>query len=154
MTQRYLVATDGERATRCLTEYISDRFDPGEATFLVICVADESRVVPYLMAEEAGTGGIDPGTIHGELENQAESIADEGVEFLKDAGYEAEPVVRFGNPGQEICDEARGEDVDQILVSRRSHTAVGELLLGSVSQYVIHHSDRPVTLIPLVEEES
>lgn len=152
MVERYLMATDGKQSTNSLVRYVQSRFDPDEVSISVICVADESRVVPYLMAEEAGTGGLDPSEIHGRLEEQAKSISDRAVEMLEEKGFEASAITDFGNPGAKICERASGDDVAEILISRRSHTAVGELLLGSVSQYVIHHADRPVTLVPLDEE--
>lgn len=152
MVKKYLMATDGKKSTESLVEYVRDRFDPGNVAITVICVADESRVVPHLMAEEGGTGGIDPAQIQERLEEQAESIVDEAVTLLEDNGYDATTSVEFGDPGNEICEAASDEDARGILISRRSHSAVGELLLGSVSQYVIHHANKPVTLVPLDEE--
>jgi nucleotide-binding universal stress UspA family protein len=52
-----------------------------------------------------------------------------------------------GNPGEEICEYARKTDVDSIIMGRRGRGEVRELLLGSVSQYVVHHTDLPVTLV-------
>lgn len=152
MAEKYLMATDGERSTESLVNYITKRFKPGEPEIQVICVADESRVIPHLMAEEGGTGGIDPVQVHERLEEQAESIADEAVSLLEEKGFDATSIVRFGNPGSEICETATEEGFSEIIISRRSHTAVGELLLGSVSQYVIHHASNPVTLVPIEPE--
>ncbi|MFB6347206.1 MAG: universal stress protein [bacterium] len=152
MGKRYLTATDGEESSTNLIDYIERRFETEDNQFDVISVADEARVIPYLMAEEGGTGGIDPSTVNERLKGQAEEVSEHAVGLLNDRGYEAESIVRFGNPGPEICQRADEEDYAEILISRRSHTAVGELLLGSVSQYVIHHSSIPVSLVPMDED--
>ena len=43
-----------------------------------------------------------------------------------------------------ICSTAREIDADAILVGIRERTPIGKVVLGSVSQQIIHHSDRPV----------
>lgn len=40
-------------------------------------------------------------------------------------------------------------DVDLVVLGARGHGAVGSALLGSVSTWLLHHVDRPVTVVPL-----
>ena len=45
-----------------------------------------------------------------------------------------------GNPGSVICDLAQSWEADLILMGSRRRTGLSELLLGSVSNYVVHHA--------------
>ena len=45
-----------------------------------------------------------------------------------------------GNPGRTICHLAWSWQADLIVVGNRGRSGIGELLLGSVSNYVLHHA--------------
>ncbi len=55
-------------------------------------------------------------------------------------GIDTEFTQNSGNPGQVICDLAQKWDADLIVIGRRGHSGWNELLLGSVSNYVLHHA--------------
>lgn len=46
----------------------------------------------------------------------------------------------IGDPGRTICAAARTWGADLIIMGRRGRSGVSELLLGSVSNYVMHHA--------------
>ena len=69
------------------------------------------------------------------------------LEMLRDrtitantAGVEAEFTQNPGNPAKTICEMAKNWQADLIIIGRRGRTGLSELLLGSVSNYVIHHA--------------
>ncbi|HEY9648249.1 MAG TPA: universal stress protein [Chroococcidiopsis sp.] len=71
------------------------------------------------------------------------------VDTAKAAGVSVDFSQAYGNPGKAICEFAKNWDADLILMGRRGHTGVNELLLGSVSNYVLHHASCAVlTLNP------
>jgi nucleotide-binding universal stress UspA family protein len=52
-----------------------------------------------------------------------------------------------GQPAKAICDYARDNDVDLVVIGSRGHSAFTELVLGSVSSQVVHHAPCAVTVI-------
>ena len=76
-----------------------------------------------------------------------QSIEKSGLEFLQNytavatqAGVNTEFSQHLGNPSRVICDTAQTWDADLIVLGRRGHSKVDELILGSVSNYVFHHA--------------
>jgi len=71
----------------------------------------------------------------------------QGLELLRSytdkatsAGVKAEFTQNSGNPGRTICEIARTSESDLIVMGRRGYSGFNELLLGSVSNYVLHHA--------------
>jgi nucleotide-binding universal stress UspA family protein len=52
-----------------------------------------------------------------------------------------------GNAGEEILRAAEREKVDVVMIGHRGRSIRSELLLGSVSQNVIHHAKCPVVIV-------
>ncbi|NJR65036.1 MAG: universal stress protein [Leptolyngbyaceae cyanobacterium CRU_2_3] len=63
------------------------------------------------------------------------------------AGVEAECTQISGNPGKMICHLASIAGTDLILVGNRGRSGLNELLLGSVSNYVMHHAPCSVLIV-------
>lgn len=53
----------------------------------------------------------------------------------------------FGEPGRQICLVAQEWKADLIVVGRRGRSGLGEWLMGSVSNYVIHHAPCSVLVV-------
>ncbi len=49
--------------------------------------------------------------------------------------------------GRQICQCAEQHDVDVIVVGPHGSSHAGEVFLGSVSQYILHHASRPVLVV-------
>ena len=69
-----------------------------------------------------------------------------GLELLRSrqaiataAGVSTEFTQTAGSPGRTICDLARTWGADLIVIGRRGRSGLAELILGSVSSYVLHH---------------
>jgi nucleotide-binding universal stress UspA family protein len=60
------------------------------------------------------------------------------VEQAEKEGVKAQFTQLVGNPGAMICQQAQEWGADLIVMGRRGHSTVSEILLGSVSSYVIH----------------
>jgi nucleotide-binding universal stress UspA family protein len=56
-------------------------------------------------------------------------------------------IIATGSAGQEIVFHARDGGFDHIIVGSRGLSKLRELLLGSVSEHVLHHAHCPVTVV-------
>jgi nucleotide-binding universal stress UspA family protein len=75
--------------------------------------------------------------------------ANEGVRIAKEAGLKAEPVaIKAGGPvWKTIVETADRFDAAAIVMGSRGLTGVRSMLLGSVSNAVVHHTERPTLVI-------
>lgn len=73
----------------------------------------------------------------------------EGVQLPK-----GEPRIRVeeGEPSDVILNVAEDEDVDLIVMGSRTHSKLGQALLGSNANTVVHQSKRPTLIVPLGQE--
>ncbi|MDP9134969.1 MAG: universal stress protein [Actinomycetota bacterium] len=91
-----------------------------------------------------------PGSKDRETEQKAATLADEGAAAAKQAGLHATgaAVVCRGQVWATIIKAADERDAEAIVVGSRGRSAVASALLGSVANGVVHHSSRPVVVIP------
>jgi nucleotide-binding universal stress UspA family protein len=64
-----------------------------------------------------------------------------------DAGIPTEYTLNYGGPGRTICNLAKSWDADLIIMGRRGLSGFSELLMGSISNYVVHHSPCSVLIV-------
>lgn len=74
--------------------------------------------------------------------------------LLKQKQTEAEAVgirasydMPYGRPGSVICKAAKAAQADLIIVGSRGRSGLQALVLGSVSNYIVHHSPCSVTVV-------
>jgi nucleotide-binding universal stress UspA family protein len=137
---RLLVAIDGsDNAGLALAAAMTaSRRDNGRLTLI--------SVAPKVMRTASfGSTIISPEQLQREADAEAEHVLREAVRRLPD-DVPATTIFRQGRPGPEIVAEAGSGNYDAILLGARGVGRVGALI-GSVSQYVLHHSDIPVIVI-------
>lgn len=70
------------------------------------------------------------------LENWLKSFTIEA----REKNIEADSDYFIGDPGKNICKMAQEWNADLVVIGRRGRSGVSELLLGSVSNYVVHNA--------------
>jgi nucleotide-binding universal stress UspA family protein len=91
---------------------------------------------------------------HSLRENARDAFRTGWLAPLEQSGVRYREVFEEGRPGPVLLEVAAREQIDLIVVGRRGLGSVRELLLGSVSHYLAHHSDRPVVILPPASEKS
>lgn len=142
----FLLATDGSEHAGHAEEFTIETLSPDTDKIIVAVVVEE---VPNFMFGE----GFDPASIEIELSKAAENIGDKTAGQLEEAGFTTEVIVVEGDPGEKLCSLAEEHEVEGIVMGRRGRGRVGEILLGSISHYVIHHASVPVMVVPQTDEQ-
>jgi nucleotide-binding universal stress UspA family protein len=77
----------------------------------------------------------------------------EFADRLRKSGVEATALLVHGKTVDTILTEAADLDVDLIVVGSHGHGAMYHLLVGSISEGVLHRSSKPVLVIPTHERD-
>ncbi|MBE9159622.1 universal stress protein [Nodosilinea sp. LEGE 06152] len=82
-------------------------------------------------------------------EFEAQGIAQlrQELETARTAGVSAEFTQVAGEPAATICSVANSWQADLIMVGSHGRRGISELLLGSVSNYVMHHAECSVLVV-------
>lgn len=142
-----------------------DHSDLSEQIFdqaLILAKANQSQLmlIHVLTPQEEGypigpltAGFVTPDAVTAYLE-QLDAFKAKGLELLQShtniaqqQGIDVEHQQTLGDPGSSICDVARTWQADVIVMGRRSRAFLSKLFLGSVSNYVTHHSPCSVFIV-------
>lgn len=87
-----------------------------------------------------------------EFEREGREKLQSFAEKAASAGIQAEYQQILGSPGQKICELAREQAVDLIIIGHRGRRGLSEFFLGSVSNYVMHHASCSVLMVQRTEQ--
>ena len=84
------------------------------------------------------------------LRDRAQRVLDEGVTLAAQAGFVAAGRLERADaaPWRTILDVADELDAQLIVVGARGLSTIGSVVLGGVSNALVHHSRRPVLVVP------
>lgn len=131
-----------------------DRSVGGEAALSV--AADLARpngsVIRLLHVAPTPAAVVAEGRVVAYADEEAERQQHTAEAYLREvayrlAGLPVDHVVRFGNPVEEILEEAREFGADLIAMATHGRTGMARLLLGSVAEAVLRRSEVPVVLV-------
>jgi nucleotide-binding universal stress UspA family protein len=117
--------------------------DPGLRLTLVGAVPPP----PVPPAFELGTGALFLDEALARWQTEAERALDSVAASFKKEVATIERRVLIGQAGEEIVSTANAVGADLIAVGARGHGTFKRLLLGSVSEYVLHHAECPVLVV-------
>jgi len=83
-----------------------------------------------------------------EYEKEGRSLLDQYLAEAQEAGVAVESRQPTGSAGKQLCEVAREWGADLIVTGRRGRSGLSELVLGSVSNYVMHHAPCAVLVVP------
>jgi len=80
-------------------------------------------------------------------EEDAKEVLDHAREIIAGWPLPVHALVRTGDPGKEICAEAKESGVDMIVMGHRGMGAVESIFIGSVAHHVLHEQTCPVLIV-------
>jgi nucleotide-binding universal stress UspA family protein len=137
-----LVAIDGSESSRKAARFAHDLAQQLQARITLLFVLEPPRVLPLAFLDSELIGP----SKHSQEEVQAvRRLLDEVAVDLPRA--QVEKVVEMGRPADTIIALADSLGADHIVVGARGLSSGGKWLVGSVSDRVIQHANRPVTVV-------
>ena len=149
MAEKILVPLDGSKVGEAALPYINDliaKLVPGgqvEVTLIQVV----SHLVHYVVVgEEAVRSPYTPQEIE-QLKKRASQYLTEAEAALRLAGAATKVRVEVGNAAEEILKAADELGVDMIAMSSHGRSGLSRLAFGSVTDKVLHGSNRPVLVV-------
>jgi nucleotide-binding universal stress UspA family protein len=138
--KRILVAVDGSEASLKAARMAADialRF--GARMTL-------AYVIPRLLLPP-DVYGLTLAEVEREQRVHADKLVAEALARLGEPGVQTETTVLSGSPAETLAEAAAAPDVDLVVLGSRGRGAVARVLLGSVSDRLIHISPKPVLVV-------
>ena len=147
-----LIAYDGSEVSRAAVRHAADLFTGRPA--VLVTVWEPALAVPLGQPDSFGMGTLppDPATVEAVDRAQREhasTVAGDGAEFARSVGLAAEPhaVPDEFDVADTLIDIARERGAAVVVVGSHGISGLRSRVLGSVSQRLIEHCDRPVLVI-------
>ena len=138
---KILLAVDGSAYTKKMLAYLTTHLEVFSAKneFTIFTVQ-----MPLPPRAKAAVGAEVANSYYAE---EAEKVTAPVVKFLKRQGIEPKLVHKVGGPGEQIAKQANAGDYDLVMMGSHGHSALGNLVMGSVTTQVLAHCGVPVLLI-------
>jgi nucleotide-binding universal stress UspA family protein len=142
MADVIVVGVDDSENSWYALDWAIDEARLRKASLKLVC-AFESPVTTIGLGTAFGAGT--PITVDPEvLQDAAKAVTAKATARAGDLPVEV--VTRVERPGDVLCEESKGAAL--LVVGTRGHSGVERLLLGSVSNHVVHHASCPVVVVP------
>lgn len=134
-----VVGVDGSQPAEAAIKFAAEEASLRSARLLAVCAWELPMVVSPM--------GAYPAESFQGFQDSAESIAQAAIARVKELqpNVVCEARAVEGQPAEVLLREA--ESADMIVVGSRGHGGFASLLLGSVSQQVVHHAPCPVVVV-------
>lgn len=141
-----LIATDGSDQAIAATRFVRTLANPatlGRVT--VMAVIRPITTSPFITMTSVSQDVWD--SINVSAENSAKAAIQKVVDALAGIAPQTDTLIRSGSPADEIVHTAKELDVDMIVIGSRGWGEIRSVLLGSVSERVLHIAHCPVLIV-------
>jgi nucleotide-binding universal stress UspA family protein len=142
MISHILVAIDGSASSRKAARFAHDLAQQTQARITLLFVLEPQRMLSlgFLDSELITGGQRSPEELAA-----VQRLLDEVASDLPKA--QVTKVVEMGRPADTIVAQAEALGADHIVIGARGLNPGGKWLMGSVSDRVVQHAGRPVTVV-------
>jgi nucleotide-binding universal stress UspA family protein len=138
---KILLAVDGSAYTKKMLAYLTTH----EEMFGGHNQITLFTVQPPLPPRARAAVGAD--VANGYYADEAAKVTAPVVKFLKRHSIEPKVLHKVGQPGEQIAKAASAGQFDLVLMGSHGHSALGNLVMGSVATQVLAHCAVPVLLV-------
>jgi len=138
---KILLPVDGSSYTKHMLGYVAahqELFGP-QHEFIFATVV--TPVPPHV------THFVDRATLQGYYKDEADKVLSPVLAFAAQHGWNARSLRLEGPVAETVAEVAKSEKVDLIVMGSHGHSALGNVILGSVATGVLARCDAPVLLI-------
>jgi nucleotide-binding universal stress UspA family protein len=137
MFQTIVVAMDGSEGSKQASAVAAELAKAQGAKLIVAHIAEHS------IGKGGGDLRADEEELKDEIRRHAEQLSGEGIDVSVEVRDEM-----IGGPAHVLADVADQVGADLIVAGTRGHSPIGGLLLGSVTQRLLHIAKCPVLAVP------
>lgn len=140
MFGKILVPIDGSTEALAATNYarkIAEKFNSAITLIHII------QHPAYLMSDSHSV----PSSIIESLDERGNQVLAQALEFFQDFDGRVTTRIEYGHPGIKITEISKENNYSLIIMGRRGMSDVAKLLIGSVSNYVLHYALCPTLII-------
>ncbi|XP_065644819.1 universal stress protein YxiE isoform X2 [Hydra vulgaris] len=146
--RRVLIAVDGSDYAEKAFEFYVENIRK-EKDFLILVHCATPPKLPLLSFSEPLALPADEWLNSIVTENKKSQTVMEKFELLCESiKIPKKTLIANGKPGQAIIETAKTEGANLIVMGTRGLNTMRRTFVGSVSDYVLHHSSIPVTIVP------
>ncbi|KXJ07043.1 putative universal stress protein SSP1056 [Exaiptasia diaphana] len=147
--RKILLAVDGSDHCKAAFDFYVDNLHRPD-DILILCHTLELPPKPPVPFPDVGKYKEEWKAIIERHRNESKDLLGSYLEMWESAkGINCRPIILDGHkPGQVIIEEAVNENVDAVIIGARGLGKLRRTVLGSVSDFVVHHCPVPVTVVP------
>ncbi|CAH3167550.1 unnamed protein product [Porites evermanni] len=83
-----------------------------------------------------------------ESEKKARDLLESYYKKCQERSVKCRLIKETGSPGEAVCKVAKERGVDHVVMGSRGLGTINRALVGSVSDYCLHHAHVPVSVVP------
>lgn len=143
MYKKILLATDGSEHSLKTVQKAAELAGPLQAEVTILSVIEDVALykgLGDLSAEQRES-------LYANMEKAAKDDLEKTLKHFKDKGIEVITMLRWGRPGEKICETVEEGAFDLVVLGDSGYGGVKELLLGSVSNKVAHCAKTDVLIV-------
>lgn len=148
---KFLVAIDSSEIHQTVIQKILGLVAPSQAEVVIMTAIEPmssyySKVI-LPTGDWVGWQGVADVELEKKLMESGRTLLNEAEKIFKEAGVTCQTRLDIGSPRETICTVADEEKPDFLVVGSRGLGTVERMMLGSVSDYVVHHCLCPVIVV-------
>ena len=138
---KILLAVDGSSYTKKMLAYLATHEDIFHSDNAFTLVSIQAPLPPRARA------AVGADIANGYYADESAKVTSPVIKFLARHGIEPKVVHKVGQAGEQIAKVAEAGKFDLVMMGSHGHSALGNLVMGSVATQVLAHCSVPVLLV-------